>query len=161
MESLHPEGDASFVDQGNNESLLDSARLDEDVPYVECPIDGCCEMLPVDVMDYHIELHADEDGTNLDGEVVQQQHHHGGPSGGSSSSSSGPSRLHREAERHQRRAESSQARAISAWKRLLPYGSSSSSSSQSSRHRKDAKATPPADSVRGKRLGVGVDHLRP
>jgi zinc finger-containing ubiquitin peptidase 1 len=157
METLHPEGeeDSPFVVKGDD--VTDSAKADEDLPYAECPVDGCGELLPFDAMDYHIELHAAEAGADLDGETGQSPNrdlHTGG------SSSSGPSRAHRDAER-QRRAESSQAKAISAWKRLLRMPESSSSSASSSHsskhhHRKDPKSSAPSDQGRGKRLGVSA-----
>ncbi|KAK0651970.1 peptidase family C78-domain-containing protein [Cercophora newfieldiana] len=152
MESLHPEGeDSPFVVK--DDDATDRSKADEDLPYAECPVEGCGELLPFDTMDYHIELHAAEAGADLDGEAGQspsRDPHTGG------SSSSGPSRAHRDAER-QRRAESSQAKAISAWKRLLrmPESSSASSSSHSKHHhRKDGKSpAATSDPVRGKRLG--------
>jgi len=152
METLHPEGEESpFVVKGDDGS--GSTRPEEDLPYAECPVDGCGELLPFDTMDYHIELHAAEAGADLDGEAEQspdRDTHAGG------SSSSGPSRAHRDAER-QRRAESSQTKAISAWKRILRMPESSSSSSHSSKyHRKDAKPAVPSDPGRGKRLGVSA-----
>ncbi|KAK0626678.1 peptidase family C78-domain-containing protein [Immersiella caudata] len=150
MESLHPEGeDSPFTVKGDDGTV--GTRADEDLPYAECPVEGCGELLPFDAMDYHIELHAAEAGADLDGEAGQSPIRDPHTSG---SSSSGPSRAHRDAER-QRRAESSQAKAISAWKRLLRMPESSSSSSHSSKHhhRKDAKSTTPSDPSRGKRLG--------
>lgn len=169
MESLHPEGeedDTPFVVKGND--ATDRSKADEDLPYAECPVEGCGELLPFDAMDYHIELHAAEAGGDLEGETgtsspSRDPHHTGG-----GSSSSGPSRAHRDAER-QRRAESSQAKAISAWKRLLrmPESSSSTSSSSHSKHRhyrsssrdggkSSSSAVMPSDPGRGKRLGVST-----
>jgi hypothetical protein len=77
-------------------------------------------------------------------------------------STSGPSRAHREAERHRRSAHDPekndrQATAISAWRRLLRMPGSGSSSVHgilSSKRAKDEKHSSAGHHTRGKRLGV-------
>lgn len=68
METYHPEGGKSpFIPE---EELSDPASRTEELDgagdgYVECPIEGCNEVLVRDELDYHLELHsgeAEEDG---------------------------------------------------------------------------------------------------
>lgn len=63
METHHPEGKSPFVpDEGlsdpknASESQVDGAADG----YVECPIDGCNEVVVGNELDYHLELHAGE-----------------------------------------------------------------------------------------------------
>ncbi|KAK0720476.1 peptidase family C78-domain-containing protein [Lasiosphaeris hirsuta] len=159
METLHAEGDSPFV---TKDSDKDSAGVKADgggeLQYAECPVEGCDEVLSLDEIDYHIELHADEADTELDRVVTQPAVHEAR----ASTSSPSPSRAHREAERQRRAARasevtSSQSKAISAWKKLLKMPDSSASSTLSPRRRQNAKpAAKPAskpDSTHGKRLG--------
>ncbi|KAK5663075.1 hypothetical protein OQA88_6491 [Cercophora sp. LCS_1] len=153
---MHAEGDLPFVAKGEDGHVPDGINLNEteDPPYAECPVDGCGELLLFDELAYHIDLHAGE--VETDTELAQIQSDCTRASG----STSAPSRSHRETERHRRSdkaAGSSQAKAISAWKKLLrmPESSSSSTSSStmSSRHRKSSKTTAPSDHTAPKRLG--------
>lgn len=148
METLHAEGDSPFEIKENRDNRI---KADEELTYAECPVDGCGEVLLLDEMEYHIELHGLESGQNIESELASSTDHSAYASG-----SSTPSRSHREAER-QRRTESavsgSQAKAISAWKKLLRMPESTST--LSSRRRKDVKPAGPPDASRGKRLGVG------
>lgn len=63
METHHPEGKSPFIpDEGlsdpknASESQVDGAGDG----YVECPIDGCNEVVAGNELDYHLELHAGE-----------------------------------------------------------------------------------------------------
>lgn len=63
METYHPEdGKSPFVP---DEGLPNPTNAAEDSDgagdaYVECPLDGCTEVLVRDELDYHLELHSDE-----------------------------------------------------------------------------------------------------
>lgn len=48
METLHPEEDSPPSTRGSHEQ------------YAECPIDGCGELVSLTEMDYHIDLHVEE-----------------------------------------------------------------------------------------------------
>ncbi|KAK3359268.1 peptidase family C78-domain-containing protein [Lasiosphaeria hispida] len=153
METLHPEGDSPFVAKDDDKDSA-NAKVDGEAQYAECPVEGCGEMLSLDEMDYHIELHADEAGTDLDGGLAQSAVHEAR----ASTSSPSPSRAHREAERQRRAARASevtsnQSKAISAWKKLLKMPDSSASSTLSPRRRQNTKPASKSDSTRGKRLG--------
>lgn len=151
METLHAEGDSPFEVKENGDNGDNGMKGDEELVYVDCPVDGCGEVLLLGEMEFHIELHAHEAGPNLDTELASSSDHSARPS----TSSSSPSRSHRDAER-QRRAESAvssrQAKAISALKKLLKMPNSTSA--LSSRHRKDVKPAATTEASRGKRLGV-------
>jgi len=151
METLHAEGDSSFEVKENCNNGDSHVKADEELVYAECPVDGCGEVLLLDEMEYHLELHGLESGQSTEVEPASSTDHSAHASG-----SSTPSRSHREAER-QRRTESAvsgnQAKTISAWKKLLRMPESTST--LSSRRRKDVKPTAPPDTSRGKRLGVG------
>lgn len=62
METSHAEGKSPFVlDEGL--SNPENATRELDGPgdaYVECPIEGCNEVVVRDELDYHLELHGDE-----------------------------------------------------------------------------------------------------
>lgn len=62
VETNHAEGNSPFVlDEGlsNPEKATDGLDGSSDA-YVECPIDGCNEVVVRDELDYHLELHGDE-----------------------------------------------------------------------------------------------------
>lgn len=62
METNHAEGKSPFaLDEGlsNPEKATDELNGPGDA-YVECPIDGCNEVVVRDELDYHLELHGDE-----------------------------------------------------------------------------------------------------
>lgn len=73
METEHPEG--GFEGKGRISSVPEDAALDTglanpanaaddrdetDVAYVECPLEGCNEILVREELEYHLELHSDE-----------------------------------------------------------------------------------------------------
>lgn len=67
METNHPEGNSPFVpDDGSLDTgLANPARVTDDqdessVAYVECPMEGCNEVVGRDELEYHLELHGDE-----------------------------------------------------------------------------------------------------
>jgi len=76
LEEAHSEGPSPFVavNEGGEDQNRQAALKPEEEPgndedgnspaYAECPIDNCGEMLLVEEMGYHIELHADEEDMN-------------------------------------------------------------------------------------------------
>ncbi|KAJ4389151.1 hypothetical protein N0V93_006613 [Gnomoniopsis smithogilvyi] len=67
METNHPEGNSPFVpDDGALDTGLANPARDADnqdeasVAYVECPMEGCNEVVGRDEFEYHLELHGDE-----------------------------------------------------------------------------------------------------
>ncbi len=131
----------------------------EDLEYVECPVDACGEVILLQELDYHLELHSDEVGEPLP-EAPAPTPDLGTHSGAEARPpATGPSRAHRETERHRQPDHDAkndrQAKAISAWKRLLKMPSVSSAHwILSSKRSHDDKQTSPGHSARGKRLGV-------
>lgn len=140
----------------DNEPGTTGTAQDEDVHYVECPVDSCGEVLLLEELDYHLELHSGESGENLSDESTPT------PESGVEvrPSTTGPSRAYREAERHRRsnhepEKTDRQAKAISAWKRLLKMPSASTAHKILSPKRShEEKQTSASHSSRGKRLGV-------
>jgi zinc finger-containing ubiquitin peptidase 1 len=146
METRHPEGESPFVLKEDN--APENIEAAEDVSYVECPVDSCGEVLLVQELDYHLELHSEESGDHLQDP---------GPDTKAETPPSGPSRTHREAERHRRsdhepERSDRQTKAISAWKRLLKMPGSSTHRTLLSKRSHDDKTS--GHSSRGKRLGV-------
>ncbi|KAK4156502.1 peptidase family C78-domain-containing protein [Chaetomidium leptoderma] len=145
METLHAEGESQFVVK---EDTASDAGTVENISYVECPTDGCGEVLLLQELDYHLELHSEESGDHLKEQPAPPQE----LDAQVETSPSGPSRAHREAERHRRPDHGSdttdrQAKAISAWKRLLKMPGSLSKRSH------DERQASTGHSTRGKRLG--------
>jgi hypothetical protein len=103
MESLHPDDDSppSHLVNTTEDQFPQSGRDDDDdIEYTECPVDGCGELLTNEMIDFHAELHGAEDSrSNLNGKEAACPTQHLEARG---SSSSGPSRSHREADRHRR-----------------------------------------------------------
>lgn len=63
METHHPDGKSPFVpDEGlSDPKNASESAVEEAVDgYVECPIDGCNEVVVGNELDYHLELHAGE-----------------------------------------------------------------------------------------------------
>jgi hypothetical protein len=152
METLHPEGDSPFA-AVKEDHASDRPGTAEDISYVECPVDGCGEVLLLQELDYHLELHTEESGDHLQEEPAPVPE----PDPKPDASLFGPSRAHREAERqrrsdHEPEGNDRQAKAISAWKRLLrmPGSSSAHRGSQDEKH-----------TTRGKRLGVSAPGWKP
>lgn len=146
METLHPEGESPFVVKEDN--APENTEAAEDISYVECPVDSCGEVLLLQELEYHLELHSEESGDHLQDPA---------PDTGAETTPSGPSRAHREAERHRRSDHEPghsdrQAKAISAWKRLLKMPGTSSTHRILSKRSHDEKTG--GHSTRGKRLGV-------
>ncbi|KAG7289011.1 hypothetical protein NEMBOFW57_005372 [Staphylotrichum longicolle] len=157
IESLHAEGDSPFVVKDDNEPGTTGTAQDVDVNYVECPVDSCGEVLLLEELDYHLELHSGESGENLSDESTPTPTPESGVE--VRPFTTGPSRAHREAERHRRsnhepEKTDRQAKAISAWKRLLKMPSASSAHKILSPKRShEEKQTSASHSSRGKRLG--------
>ena len=82
METLHAEGQSPFVplhgpDPVNGSEFGPShMQSNEDYRYVECPVDGCGEVLLLDDVDDHVELHAVEIEGDMD---TDSQLQHGSP----------------------------------------------------------------------------------
>lgn len=81
METNHPEGNSPFVpDDGSLDTgLANPARAtdeqdDSSVAYVECPMEGCNEVVGRDELEYHLELHGDE--VEEDGAPAPQKSNH-------------------------------------------------------------------------------------
>ena len=153
IETLHAEGDSPFVVK--EDVAPEGTTPAEDVQYVECPVDSCGEVLVLQELDYHLELHSEESGEPLPEGTAPA------PDLGTDTqaSTTGPSRAHRDAERHRQPDHDSkndrQAHAISAWKRLLRMPSVSTAQRiLSSKRSHDDAQTPAGHSTRGKRLGV-------
>jgi hypothetical protein len=159
METEHPEGETPFV--ANEDSVPDRAGDAEDVSYVECPVDGCNEILVIQELDYHLELHSEEsDHQPEEGLATASE-----SDTKTETTPSGPSRAHRDAERQRRSEHGSgtgdrQQKAISAWKRLLkmPVPSSSHGILSSKRSREDKHKS--GHSTQGRRLGVRHPHFQ-
>lgn len=69
METQHPEnGQSPFVvtDDASVAALM-SLQDEDDVEYVNCPVEGCGEALLLTELDSHVEMHAEE-GTGSPGE---------------------------------------------------------------------------------------------
>lgn len=62
METSHAEGKSPFaLDEGLSNPTNAHLELDgEGDAYVECPLEGCNEVVVRDELDYHLELHGDE-----------------------------------------------------------------------------------------------------
>ena len=162
IETLHSEGESPFLVK--EDSTPETAATSEDPQYVECPVDSCGELLLLQELDYHLELHEQESGepgepdSPCQGETnVLDSEREPRPA----SSHSGISRARREAERqaasgHGHETKSRQAKAISAWRRLLKMpGSSSAQKLIPRRRHHDETKSSGASSTRGRRLGVG------
>ncbi|KAL2128378.1 hypothetical protein VTI74DRAFT_9271 [Chaetomium olivicolor] len=152
IETLHSEGDSPFVVKEDNSR--NSAEAIEDSQYVECPVESCGELLSLQELDYHLELHAEEAVEDHQDRSVPPQE----MGIESRPSHSGPSRDHREAERRYRSEHGTekhdrQAKAVSAWKRLLRMPGSSTAYRILSKHAHDENQTTSSYSSRGKRLG--------
>lgn len=153
VETLHAEGDSPFLVKEDSASA--SERTVEDPQYAECPIDGCGELLVLQELDYHLELHAQESGESGD--------YLGEEALASAPEPEAPiARARRESERqarsgHGAETETRQAKAISAWKRIfrMPSVSPTHRISSRKRHHDDSK-TVAAHPTRGKRLGVSA-----
>ncbi|ORY72031.1 peptidase family C78-domain-containing protein [Pseudomassariella vexata] len=59
IETRHAEGKSPFVDETSAATVSEPSPDDEQ--YVECPIDGCGEVVTLTELDDHIELHAAEE----------------------------------------------------------------------------------------------------
>lgn len=159
METLHSEGESPFAVK--EDAASDSAGTGDGPQYVECPIEGCGEPLLLQELDYHLELHSEESGHHLpEASVVppEQPLEQDKQEKRATPSVPGRSRSHRDAERHRQPEDGSeattrQAKAVSAWKRLLrmPDLSPAFINLPKRRHHDGA---PGSHATRGKRLGV-------
>jgi hypothetical protein len=153
---LHSEGPSPFVVEEDSAYKSGGPGNDHDPQYVECPSEGCGELLLLEELDYHLELHAEESGDHLQRPSVPHSERDTQPATGPSATT----RSHPEAEKsrlseHAPEPVSRQAKAISVWKRLLRMpGSSSADRHQPRKHRHDETHTTVAEFTRGKRLGV-------
>ncbi|KAK4164867.1 zinc finger with UFM1-specific peptidase domain protein [Cladorrhinum sp. PSN259] len=146
---MHSEGESPFVvkdDQDNGKRSSPDAKAEEPL-YAECEVEGCGELILLDQLEYHLELHSDETGN--DSETPEK----------SKASSSAPSRSQREAERERHRrssrdpeATARQSKAVSFWKNLLRMPGSEPSNHRVAKRRNDSKSGG-AETSRWKRLG--------
>jgi len=150
IESLHAESEDQLY-SGQERAQASTSKEEEAGQYVECPIEGCGEMLLIDEMDYHLELHDQEvvdmepaGQSHVTKQEQQQQNEAEGTRSGPSSSRrrslTGP------ASQKENRHASKQQTAISAWKNILNM--------PSSRRLTDAEKREAATAAPGKRLGV-------
>ncbi|KAH8908777.1 DUF1671-domain-containing protein [Coniochaeta sp. PMI_546] len=154
IESLHAEGQ-SYSEEGK--ARASTSREEEEGQYAECPIAGCGEILLLDEMDYHLELH-DQEVVDMDHagrshiltEQKQQLHETEGSKPGPSTSRrrSPPGHAtHKEKPSTTSGGSTSrQQTAISAWKNILHMPSSG-------RRLADAEKRAASSAVPGKRLG--------
>lgn len=62
MEEIHPEsGDSPFVPRGGEAARAPQPLFEDQIQYVECPIDDCDEFLAVEEMDAHLQIHYQVD----------------------------------------------------------------------------------------------------
>ncbi len=178
METFHPEGQSPFVPMDPehpsahaSEPSSDPGKSSNDEQYLACPVSGCGEILLMDEMDFHIEMHAEEaeGDEHPESQIQDSDISHGAREADETAKSNpadGPSRIRRERERDReagkgrerdrgretRRersppeaAVSRQAKAIKAWKNLLHMPSP----------RRQAGTPASEGSEKSKRLGVG------
>ncbi|KAK4241239.1 peptidase family C78-domain-containing protein [Achaetomium macrosporum] len=158
METLHAEGESPFVvKEERTPAHIDTS---EDTPYAECPVEGCGELLPLQELEYHVELHAEESSDHLQDESAPPPEPGAGKEAEFSPSS--PSRSRREAGRNREPDHSSkserQAKAISAWRQLLKMPSSSTvhgflSKARTQDGKQDNIGSVSRSFTRGRRLG--------
>ncbi|KAI9646951.1 hypothetical protein NHQ30_004951 [Ciborinia camelliae] len=60
LETLHAEGESPFVAKDSASVIAMVDR--DDVDYADCPVEGCGEMVLLNELDNHIEMHGEEDG---------------------------------------------------------------------------------------------------
>ncbi|KAK4127700.1 DUF1671-domain-containing protein [Parathielavia appendiculata] len=150
IETLHSEGESPFT--AREDSAVEDSGTTENLDYVECPVDGCGDLIVLQELDYHLELHSQEEADSVQEKSAVKSVTEAAPC------TSGPSRMHREAGRHRQSTDDSdkndrQANAISAWRRLLKMpGSSSGHGILSFKRQQNEKHSSAGHSIRGKRL---------
>lgn len=118
METFHAESQSSLDLNGEA-----SAGKFEESEYMECPIEGCGEVLLLDEMDFHVELHAEEAELYSEPQEPPTISKAEGPTPGSSRSRSPPPAV-----------SSRQQTAIQAWRNLLAMPSSKRRASDGEKH---------------------------
>ncbi|KAL2197569.1 peptidase family C78-domain-containing protein [Corynascus similis CBS 632.67] len=156
METLHPEEDTPSTQE--QKGTCDSPGAVEDIPLVECPIDDCEEILSLQDLNYHLELHEDES----EGHTLEDKDPGASPK---LDNQSGPSRAQREAERRRQSGhgletnehagkqekQSKSAKASAIWKRILKIPSFTSDGTLMHISHQNEKL--PIKPSNGKRLG--------
>jgi hypothetical protein len=156
IESLHAEGQPYSE---NKKAQTSTMKEEEEGQCAECPIEGCGEILLLNELDYHLELHdqevADMDNAGQDqvsSKEEQQQLSEAegsrpGPSSSRHRSSPGHATQTKKTSTTSGGGNSRQQTAISAWKNILhmPYPG---------RRVADAEKRAAASAMPGKRLGV-------
>ncbi|KAK4105002.1 DUF1671-domain-containing protein [Parathielavia hyrcaniae] len=154
IETVHWERESRVTVKEDGEP--DKSGTAEDLEYVECPLDGCGDILVLQELDYHLELHSQEETESAQETPAAETVTEATPP-----CTSGPSRMHREAERYRKSPDGSdrndrQANAISTWRRLLKMPGSSSSVSGhgilSFKRQHNEKHSSAGQFIRGKRL---------
>lgn len=169
MESLHPDDDSPpphLVTTAEDHLLQSTRDDDDDTEYTECPVDGCGELLTNEMIDFHAEMHGAEDSSsnsNLHGKAAGPAEH----LETRGASSSGPSRSHREADRHRRaKAEGSSSKhpklSLRSFFRMPDYFAhhphDGASKSRSKAGEKTGKSSATSGVSAGlRRLGVSAD----
>lgn len=137
-----------------------TSKEEEEGQYAECPIAGCGEILLVDELDYHLELHEQEvvdldvvtgdQATTKEGDQHEARGSGRGPSPASRRKSS-PGHTPQRAKQPTTsgNGSSKQQTAIAAWRNILSMPSAS-------RRLTDAEKRGAAAAVPGKRLGVSA-----
>jgi hypothetical protein len=135
METFHPEGKSPFITE--DDRVSEKGKEPEKQEYAECPIEGCGEVLLVEDLNYHVELHAQENDMDSDED--------------GSTEAPPVEKAVQEPKRRQPKppsaAESRQRKAISVWRTILSMPSSKKQAGSSSKE-------PVPSSVKVKRLGV-------
>lgn len=155
IESLHAEGE---LYSRREKAQASTMKEEEEGQYAECPVAGCGEVLLVDELDYHLELHeqevADMDHASQ-GQVTKKQGQRDGARGSGTEPSPSPRRQPSPGHTPQREKQPAasgsrsgkQQTAIAAWKNIL-------SMPMSNRRLTDAEKRGAAIAMPGKRLGV-------
>ncbi|KAK1770663.1 DUF1671-domain-containing protein [Phialemonium atrogriseum] len=118
METFHAESQSSLDLNGEA-----SPGKFEESEYIECPIEGCGEVLLLDEMDFHVELHAQEAELYSEPQELPASFKAEGPTPGPSRSRSPPPAV-----------SSRQQTAIHAWRNLLAMPSSKRGASDGEKH---------------------------
>ncbi|KAK4229871.1 peptidase family C78-domain-containing protein [Podospora fimiseda] len=156
VETMHSEDESPFVvkddaGKGRDSSPSPSAAKTEEPLYAECEVEGCGELILLDQLDYHLELHSDETGE-------QPNSHEKSKASSSapfpSASSSNRDREHHHHHRSSRDHEATahQSKAVSFWKNLFRMPVSSPSAQRVAKRCSDSNSGR-AETSRLKRLG--------
>ncbi|KAL2163131.1 hypothetical protein VTH06DRAFT_6967 [Thermothelomyces fergusii] len=159
VETYHAEEEEDASSRQEQGTASENPGPGENIPYVECPVDGCEEILLLQELEYHLELHSEESGG-----CAAKEHNPVTPT--DPGPNSGPSRAHRAAQRRHQSDHGSEAnerpgkqakdagdgKAAAIWKRLLKIPVFSSEGIHM-RGRRQNELLPNEHPPRGNRLG--------